>query len=216
MNCPKCRGEVARGSPKCPHCGVKFVVRPKPNEIDQMWGDEPAKPDPPPPAPPPRSPGRVLSTGRPSTIGTNILADNIKAVAGIALTALVVLGFGIRTCIRWKNRTANAQWQTVENSEVTIKPGGFECGKVNSEIEGSYQFDVVARDRNVRFGIRKIAGTDPTQAELDALTSSTKPVAAGSTETLTGSIEKGTYVWVVSNDTDQPAHVRIVLKGIEK
>lgn len=157
----------------------------------------------------------MIYTGRPSTIGTSFLADNIKAIGSGAVVLFILVGIGIRTYLRW-NRATISEGQTVEDLEVTIEPRESEVGKVNSEIQGTYHFEVQSRDQEVSIGILKIPGPEPTSADVINLRARLRKVAPGRTETLTGPVEKGKYIWMVDNPTDKPARVHILLKGTEK
>lgn len=221
MRCGKCKGEVEPGAAGCPHCGAKFTKKPAapPPDADAMWGSDPAPAPAPQPAsapvPLPMRPGRggrVINTGHPA-VDT---AGNIRTVGGAILTVLVLAGIGIRTCIRWNNTKTRAGWQTVENADHTIEPGKFAGGAVTSEINGTYLFEVHCKEGDVGIAITRIAGEKATSAEAFALMQALKDVPQGRSETLTGPIMTGHYLWVVHNRSpEKRARVHVELKGSE-
>jgi hypothetical protein len=219
MRCGKCKGEVEPGAAGCPHCGAKFTKKPAapPPDNDAMWGADPAPAPAPPsaPAPIPMRPsrgGRVINTGRPA-VDT---AGNVRTVGGTILTVLILVGIGIRACVRWNASSTKAGWQTVENADHTIEPGKLAGGKMNSEINGTYVLEVHCKEGEVGIAITRIAGDKPTAEEAVALMLAMKDVPQGRTEILTGPVAKGNYLWMVKNRSDEkPARVHVELKGSE-
>ena len=228
------------GSAGCPHCGAKFVKRPAApvaapapaepaepvkSESDQMWGDEPqAKTVEAPPgagrpaARPPMVPrrGRVINTGRPSTVGTSAIADHAKTLGGVAVAILVIAGFGLRVWLRSSARSgATPTWQTVEDDDHVIEPGKFAGGTIDSAItKGQYVLEVRVMEGTVGVAMRAIAGEKITKPEAAALMLSLKKVEKGRTEVLSGQLDSPHYAWVVMNtDDNAPSKVHVLLKG---
>lgn len=236
MKCGRCKEDVVAGSASCPHCGAKFVKRPAApavapapaepakSESDQMWGDEPqaktveAPPGAPRPSarPPVARRGRVINTGRPSTVGTNILADNAKTLGSVAIAVLVIVGFGIRVWLRSSARSGGtAGWQVLVDKDFTLGPEEEQGGVVTSDItKGTYILEVTVKEGVAGMAMSPISSPDLKESDIAALAKTVKLVEKGRTDVISGSLTEKHYGWVVVNtDEKNRARVHITLKG---
>lgn len=141
--------------------------------------------------------GRVLTSG-----------GGAKATFGGIIGVIVICAFlGLKVC-RVAKRVVG---ETIENKVVTIAAGDDYGGIL--EVDGSYTytFEVTALDGPVRIGVTLIKSkTSPSEAEVTALVAGSKEVGQGRTETITGPMRTGNYMWVVLNpDENKPVQAKV-------
>jgi len=222
MSCPKCKGEVEKGSAQCPHCGVKFVVKPRPpqaasakSEMDEMFGAEAPPPPPPPPDPRGGRMNRVIDTGRPSTMGTNIIADNIRGIIGIVIALLVLAGIAVRVIPRMSREKQAVSW-TVVNDEVALQPGRYHAGLLKWDSNGPISMQVASREGPLLFGMRPFDGEKPQDADFAGVVGQGKRLESGKHDRIEETLPPGRYLWVVQNPGDRLARAKIIVMGAEK
>jgi hypothetical protein len=135
-----------------------------------------------------------------------------KVTIGGVISVLIVLAvIGLRV-----GATASRiMGRTVVNETTTIPADGDYSGGVEVQGTVSYTFTVTAHDGEAQMLFGPIRNPDnPTHEEILRLLGSARRVGAAATETMSGSISTGTYVWAIYNPNDKrPVRISVKFNG---
>lgn len=103
------------------------------------------------------------------------------------------------------------------NFDATITVSAGSARIENLDVKGGaadYTFDVDAIDGNVLVGVAKRSPRDPiTPAVLKKLPGGLQPATKGGGKSLSGTLEPGTWSWIVLNESKTPVKAKVKFKA---